>query len=90
MTRIIFSRTFEKQIEKVPGYVQKKVAAWIWAVQRNGLREVQKSPGLHDEPLKGDRHGQRSVRLNKGYRLIYWVLEKHVCIELIEVHKHDY
>ncbi|STX29298.1 Uncharacterised protein [Legionella beliardensis] len=27
--------------------------------------ETRKSPGWHDEPLKGERAGQRSIRLNK-------------------------
>ena len=27
--------------------------------------------GFHDEPLRGQRHGQRSIRLNRAYRAIY-------------------
>ncbi len=49
-----------------------------------------KYPGFHDESLKGERKGQRSVRMNKSYRLIYRVIQDHVYIELLEVHKHDY
>lgn len=58
--------------------------------RREGIWEVMKSPGYHDEPLKGDRRGQRSVRLNKAYRLIYRIIENRIHIELLEVHKHDY
>jgi proteic killer suppression protein len=57
-----------------------------------GLREVRKIPGYHDEPLKGQRKGERSVRLTKGYRAIY-VEEHDGTINLIileEVNKHEY
>ena len=57
-----------------------------------GLREIRKLPGYHDEPLKGDRLGQRSIRLNKAYRAIY-IQEKDGAINLIiieEVNKHEY
>ncbi len=30
---------------------------WIAAVEWEGLEEVRKAPGYHDEPLKGPRFG---------------------------------
>ncbi len=90
MTRITFTRKFERQLEKVPEHIQVKVHAWIWAIKEAGLRAAQQSPGLHDEPLKGTRTGQRSIRLNRSYRLIYRIVEKQIHIELLEVHKHEY
>ena len=42
------------------------------------------------EPLKGERKGQRSVRMNKAYRLIYKIIKDRIHIELIEVNKHEY
>ncbi len=59
-------------------------------VESYGVWEVMKSPGFHDEPLKGARIGQRSVRLSKAYRLIYRTISDRVHIELLEVHKHGY
>ena len=32
-------------------------------------------PGYHDEPLKGHRAGQRSIRLSRAYRAIYEIKE---------------
>ena len=57
-----------------------------------GLRECRKYKGFHDEPLKGERKGQRSVRLSKAYRAIYVELEnnEYKIIEVIEVNKHEY
>jgi len=89
-TKVSRSKAFEKQLVKVPDFIRKKVIFWVFLVETNGLAEVMKSPGFHDEPLKGERKGQRSVRLNKAYRLIYHVIHDRVHIELLEVHKHDY
>ena len=48
--------------------------------------------GFHDEPLKGKRQGQRSVRLNRAYRAIYVEHEtgEVELIEVLEVNKHEY
>ena len=89
-TKITRSQGFEKQLDKVPSFIRKKVMLWVFLVESNGISEVMKSPGYHDEPLKGERRGQRSVRMNKAYRLIYHVIQDRVHLELLEVHKHDY
>lgn len=89
-TRITKSRNFEKQLAEVPDSIEKKVIFWIFLVDGTGLSEVMKTPGYHDEPLKGDREGQRSVRMNRSYRLIYRLIGDRVHSELLEVHKHAY
>ncbi len=89
-TRVSRSKTFEKQLARVPDFIRKKVIFWVFLLETNGLAEVMKSPGFHDEPLKGDRKGQRSVRMNKAYRLIYHVIQDRIHIELLEINKHDY
>lgn len=87
-----FSRKAAKQLENVPWYIEKKLLYWLDLVGEIGLREARKYQGFHDEPLKGKRQGQRSVRLSKGYRAIY---RDQSCngvdrIEIIEVTKHEY
>ena len=57
----------QKQLKKLPGHVVTKFLAWVKAVQDKGLEEVRKSPGFHDEPVKGIP-GQRSIRLSQAYR----------------------
>ncbi|PWU20953.1 MAG: hypothetical protein C5B49_03435 [Bdellovibrio sp.] len=89
-TKVSRSKAFEKELGRVPDFIRKKVIFWIFLVESNGLAEVTKSPGFHDEPLKGERRGQRSVRMNRAYRLIYHVIQDRVHIELLEVHKHAY
>jgi proteic killer suppression protein len=79
-------------IKKVPAHILIKLYEWIEAVSHDGLLEVRKIPGYHDEPLKGDRRGQRSIRLSKAYRAIYIINNKDEMeiVEVIEVNKHDY
>ncbi len=81
-----------KTLVGMPSYIIDKLESWIKAIRRDGLKQVQKTPGYHDEPLKGKRFGQRSVRLNKAYRAIY-VIKKGQEIEFVaveEVNRHDY
>lgn len=60
--------------------------------RRRRFGSNKKLPGLHDEPLKGQRKGQRSVRLNRAYRAIY--VERSdgpvELVEVIETNKHEY
>lgn len=89
---VVISKNAEKDILKIPSYIQVKLRMWVNDVERLGLSEVQKISGYHDEPLKGERKGQRSIRLNKAYRAIYRILDngKIEFVHIEEVNKHDY
>lgn len=81
----------KKNLHKIPLQIKKKLFTWVAAVEERGLNEVKKISGYHDEPLKGDRQGQRSIRLNKQWRAIYRVIDKKIEFVLIEeVTPHDY
>ena len=85
------SLSVKKNLHKIPLPIKKKLFTWVAAVEERGLNEVKKIPGYHDEPLKGDRQGQRSIRLNKQWRAIYRVINKKIEFVLIEeVTPHDY
>ena len=88
LIKVVFSKTAEKQVLRVPAWIYSKLAEWISEVDELGLEEVRKSRGYHDEPLKGDRMGARSIRLNRSYRAIYGVRMSFIIIE--EVTKHVY
>ncbi len=87
MNKIILNKKAQKQLRKVPAHIQGKLQGWIEAVEAFGIEEIRLIPGYHDEPLKGRRTGQRSIRLSKAYRAIYI---DNTIIEIIEVNKHDY
>lgn len=89
-TKVLVTRFAQKQIEKLPLYIIEALRYWTETVQLIGLRETRKLPGYHDEPLLGRRSKQRSVRLNRSYRLIYTEIQSGVEVLIIEVSKHDY
>ena len=85
------SKNALKDLKRVPKTVLDKLQTWIEAIEIEGLREIRKLPGFHDEPLKGKRKGQRSIRLNRSYRAIYTIQKDKIQFVLIEeVNKHDY
>lgn len=82
----------KKDLKKVPLAIALKFQGWVDAVGHSGLNEVRKIPGYHDEPLKGKRKGQRSIRLNIAYRAIYTINKSGTInfVEVQEVNKHEY
>ena len=89
-TEVRISKFADKQLKKLPLIIIESLYYWIQTVEYLGLKETRKLKGYHDEPLKGDRIGQRSIRLNKSYRAIYIQINKDIEIQIIEVNKHDY
>jgi toxin HigB-1 len=92
MTKIAWRNPVEKQINCIPEVIIRKFRLWVYLVEESGIREVRKHKGFHDEPLKGKRHGQRSVRLSRAYRAIHQEreIDEAVLIEVIEVNRHEY
>ena len=91
-SHVIWSERVDKALSRVPVYIRDKFLAWARLVEELGVRHARKYKGFHDEPLKGSRAGQRSVRLNRAYRAIYIenTSGEVEIVEVIEVTKHDY
>lgn len=89
-TKVVTSRFAEKQISKLPFYIRNALDHWIETVESEGIQQMRKLKGYHDEPLKGKRSDQRSARLNKSYRVIYIEQNDHLEILIIEVNNHEY
>lgn len=88
---VVISKRARKQLEKIPIHIVDKLDSWVHAVEINGLEAVRKIPGYHDEPLRGKREGERSIRLSKAYRAIYLIKrDKIEFVEIQEVTKHEY
>ena len=89
---IILTKPALKNLKKVPWHIAVRFKTWADLVENECLREVRKIKSFHDEPLKGERIGQRSIRLSKSYRAFY--IEKVdgeiEFLEVLEVNKHDY
>jgi proteic killer suppression protein len=76
----------------MPRHIVENLAAWVDDVETRGLEKVRKVPGYHDEPLHGERRGQRSIRLSRSYRGIYVVKGQGAAefVSIEEVSKHAY
>jgi toxin HigB-1 len=91
-TVVEISSEARKQLSRVPTHVALKLNAWVSLVEKRGVEEARKIPGFHDEPLKGERAGERSIRLSRSYRAIYTISRNGEIRVIVvkEVTKHDY
>lgn len=91
-SKVWITKFAEKQLKKLPKAITAAFYTWVQTVEMEGLRKTRTLPGYHDEPLKGDRKGQRSVRLNRAYRVIYEETTSGnlILVAVQEVNKHDY
>jgi len=91
MDKVVLDKV-KKDLKKLPFYILKNLQRWALQVESMGIREVRKIPGFHDEPLKGKRKGQRSIKLSKSYRAIYIELKSGEVniVSVEEVNKHEY
>jgi proteic killer suppression protein len=92
ITKVQISKKALSDLKRVPKFIRLHLELWVAAVEEEGLLNVRKIPGYHDEPLKGNRAGQRSIRLNRSYRAIYVIKDDGSLefVEILEVNKHDY
>jgi proteic killer suppression protein len=92
ITTVKISKRARAELLRVPEVIRRKLALWVDLVETEGLEQVRKHKGFHDEPLKGQRQGQRSIRLNRSYRAIYVILADGSVdfVQVEEVNKHDY
>lgn len=92
VVQVVVSRRAEKQLAKVPKIIRQKFALWVQLLKADGLDLTRLNKGLHDEPLRGKRKHQRSVRLSRAYRAFYELTEKKTLqiVAVVEVNKHEY
>jgi toxin HigB-1 len=91
--RVIIAKIAQKQIVKIPQELIEVIQKWILTVETIGIENTRRQggKGLHDEPLKGELKGLRSIRLNRAWRLYYQEIDgtpKIISIERID--KHEY
>jgi mRNA-degrading endonuclease RelE of RelBE toxin-antitoxin system len=90
MWHILEHRTVPKKCKNLPPQILKKYELWKDLVFRHGPQILKEFSGFEDEPLIGDRLGQRSSRLNIKYRVIYTVNGAEVTVYVLEVTPHKY
>lgn len=88
---IELSSLVKKQLKKLPVHVVVSFQNWVEDVEERGLEEVRKISGYHDEPLRGELKGLRSIRLSRGYRAYYRIVDGQVKLVNVErIDKHEY
>jgi len=89
---VMITKSAAKDLRKAPDAVQIKFAFWRQQVTECGLEEVRRNPGWHDEPLKGQRQGQHSIRLSIKWRAFYTEQEDGTVTFVLveEVNPHEY
>ncbi len=92
INEVEISRQAQKMLKKMPKRIVRNLQLCVHTVMAVGLEEVRKIPGYHDEPLKGNRAGQRSIRLSSSYRAIYKIKTDNTIqfVSVEEVSKHAY
>jgi proteic killer suppression protein len=88
---IELSPLVQKQLKKLPAHIVVSFQNWVEDVEERGLEEVRKIPGYHDEPLRGELKGMRSIRLSKAYRAYYRIINGSIQFVRVErIDKHEY
>jgi proteic killer suppression protein len=81
----------EKDLRKLPRHILENLRTWVRIIKLEGLEASRLVKGYHDEPLKGKRAGQRSIRLSRSYRAIYSLRGSTIQVVFVEeVNKHEY
>jgi proteic killer suppression protein len=85
------TRQGRRDFDRAPQRVQLALQEWVKSVETDGMLQVRKIRGYHDEPLHGDRRGQRSVRLSRQWRVIYTEAgDELVIVTIEEITPHAY
>lgn len=92
ITVVVIATKARKDLRTCPAHIVRNFMAWVGSVQTAGLEVTRQLPGYHDEPLKGQWQGYRSIRLSKSYRAIYSIRDDGVVefAHVETVNKHDY
>jgi len=85
-TQKVFKREYSG---KIPQAIQGMAHRKLVMLHATGFLEDLKSPpGNRLEPLKGDRKGQHSIRINDQYRISFvWAEGKAHEVEIVDDHK---
>jgi proteic killer suppression protein len=83
-TQAIFDGRFSRRFNNIAYVAEKKLMQLHAAVQ---LADLIRFPGNRLEPLKGDRSGQYSVRINDRYRICFrWDSGDAWEVEIVDYH----
>lgn len=90
MWEIYEHRRIDRRAPRLPAEILKRYEQWKGVVRASGPTALRWIRGFHDEALRGAWKGHRSSRLGIRYRVIYRVVDREVCVEVVDLTAHDY
>lgn len=63
---VTLAKAAQKALKRCPQHIVVKLLGWVDLVENEGLENARRIPGYHDEPLRGPREGQRSIRSSRA------------------------
>ncbi|MFH0921018.1 MAG: type II toxin-antitoxin system RelE/ParE family toxin [Fibrobacterota bacterium] len=82
-------KLFHREISRrLPPDIQGTVIRKLWMIHAAGnINDLRLPPSNHLEPLKGDRKGQYSIRINRQWRLCFkWFESDAYEVEITDYH----
>lgn len=68
---VVLSKEAQKGLRRAPPQAVKKLQMWVFWVESRGIEAARAIRGFDDHSLKGERKGQRAIRLTKQWRAVY-------------------
>lgn len=68
---VTFSNNARRQIFQLSEGLRVRLEGWIREVTLKGIVAVRQNLRWEDKPKKGNLAGFRTIKLNKGYRVLY-------------------
>ena len=62
---VVLTKEAKKGLKDAPPQAVRKLQLWILHVETQGLEATRKVRGFDDHTLKGQRRGQRAIRLTR-------------------------
>ncbi len=90
MWKVHESKRAQKNIERLPLYIQEKYYLWKTVVIASSPTGLFNNAGYKDHALSGEWEGCRSSRLNQQFRVIYSIEWDGVYVDVHDVNAHDY
>lgn len=85
---IHYGRVTKHALQILPHELHRKARVKLARLSAaSNLHDLRSLPGNRFEPLKGDRKGQYSIRINDQYRICFkWEQEETAAVEILDYH----
>ena len=90
MRLVVDDKKIKKELVRLNKSIRAAYLAWKKIVENDGFEGLRQCKGFRFEKLRGQREGQMSCRLSRGYRIIFIKYKSTVIVTVLEINKHEY